>query len=164
MKYESKNEFCSKIYNAIGVMPLVRLGWLKANEDADAQVPRKCQFFNSLSSVMDRDWLAMIEATKPDNGIQGTGVGFVSKIFNPDLISEVLPIGLRNRPSRGTAQQQRGVGGGHVAAAARHGVVLTLALVCGHAPSQEPLFEGFTTTVPCQEQEHVWLAEQEQEA
>ena len=34
----------------------------------------------------------------------------------------------------------------------------------GHAPSQEPLFEGFTTTVPCQEQEHVWLAEQEQEA
>jgi len=92
----------SKIYNAIGVMPLVRLGWLKANEDANAQVPRKCQFFNPLSSVMDRDWLAMIEATKPDNGIQGTGVGFVSKIFNPDLISEVLPIGLRNRPSRGT--------------------------------------------------------------
>ena len=34
----------------------------------------------------------------------------------------------------------------------------------GQAPSQEPLFEGFTTTVPCEEQEHVWLAEQEQEA
>ena len=34
----------------------------------------------------------------------------------------------------------------------------------GHAPSQEPLFEGFNTTVPCEEQEHVWLEEQEQEA
>ena len=34
----------------------------------------------------------------------------------------------------------------------------------GHAPSQEPLFEGYTATVPCEEEEHVWLAEQEQEA
>ena len=33
----------------------------------------------------------------------------------------------------------------------------------GLAPSQEPPFEGFKTTVPCEEQEHVWTAEEEQE-
>ena len=33
----------------------------------------------------------------------------------------------------------------------------------GHAPSQEPLFLGFSTTVPCEEQEHVWLEGQEHE-
>ena len=32
-----------------------------------------------------------------------------------------------------------------------------------HAPSQEPLFLGFSTTVPCEEQEHVWLEGQEHE-
>ena len=39
----------------------------------------------------------MIKATKQDNGIQGTGAGFVSKNLNPDLISEELPIGIRTR-------------------------------------------------------------------
>jgi hypothetical protein len=33
----------------------------------------------------------------------------------------------------------------------------------GNAPPQEPLFEGFNTTVPCEDEEHVWLAEQQQE-
>ena len=32
-----------------------------------------------------------------------------------------------------------------------------------NAPPQEPLFEGFNTTVPCENEEHVWLAEQQQE-
>merc|ERR1719506_24415 len=31
-----------------------------------------------------------------------------------------------------------------------------------HAPPQEPLFEGFNTTVPCEKREHLWL-EQEQD-
>ena len=33
----------------------------------------------------------------------------------------------------------------------------------GDAPPQEPLFEGFNTTVPCENEEHVWLARHEQE-
>ena len=33
----------------------------------------------------------------------------------------------------------------------------------GSAPSQEPLFEGFNTTVPCENEEHVSLANQQQE-
>ena len=34
----------------------------------------------------------------------------------------------------------------------------------GNAPPQEPLFEGFNTTVPCENEEHVWLAGQQEKA
>ena len=106
MKDGSKNKFCSKIYysivNANGLVPLVRLGLLQANKDVNAKVSGKCQFFNPLSLVKDRVWLAMIEATKPNNEIQGIGLGFVSKNSNPGLIGKILPISLWNRPPRGT--------------------------------------------------------------
>ena len=87
MKDGSKNKFRRKIYNSIvnGLVPLTRLALLQANEDVNAQVSGKCQFFNSLSSVKDLVWLAMIEATKPNDGIQGIGPGFVSKNLNPRL-------------------------------------------------------------------------------
>ena len=106
MKDGSKNKFRSKIYNSIvnadGLVLLVRLGLLQANEDVNAKVSGKCQFFNPLSSVKDRVWLAMIGATKTNNGIRGIGPGFVSKNLNLGLISKILPLGPRNRSSRGT--------------------------------------------------------------
>ena len=59
-----------------------------------------------------------------------------------------------------TAQALHGVFGGwndRLALALREDVER------GNAPPQEPLFEGFNTTVPCEDEEHVWLAEQQQE-
>ena len=81
------NKFRRKIYNSIfkanGLVSSARLGLLQANENVNPQVSAKCQFFNPLSSAKDRVWLAMIEAIKPNNGIQGIGPGFVPKNFKP---------------------------------------------------------------------------------
>ncbi len=62
---ESKAEFRGKIYNnlveTIGATPLMRLGRFMDNQNIDAEILAKLEFFNPLASVKDRIGNAMIE-------------------------------------------------------------------------------------------------------
>ena len=124
MKDGLKNEPRSKLYNsivnAIGGMPLVRRGRSQANKVVNTQILSKCQLLNLLTLVKGRIWLTMIKTAKPDNRAQEIAASFVWKKLDPNLISEVRPIGLQDVPSRGTSGDYdsghfhgRGVCSGH---------------------------------------------------
>ena len=87
MKDGSEKEFRSKIYNsivdAIGATPLMRLGRLQVDAGVDAQILRKCRFFNVLSSVKGRIGLAMIETA---------GHGRQKHLRNPTPFRRALPV------------------------------------------------------------------------
>ena len=61
-------KFHSTISSTIGSTPLVRLN--RINEDIDAQIYAKLEFFNPLGSVKDRIAASMIEAAEVDGSIK----------------------------------------------------------------------------------------------
>jgi cysteine synthase A len=61
-------KFHSTISSTIGSTPLVRLN--RINEDIDAQIFAKLEFFNPLGSVKDRIAASMIEAAEVDGSIK----------------------------------------------------------------------------------------------
>ncbi len=88
------------IAETIGQTPLLRLGKLTAQANADADILLKLEFFNPLSSVKDRIGVAMIDALEahgmirpgdtvliePTSGNTGIALAFVAAARGYDLI------------------------------------------------------------------------------
>lgn len=70
----SRGKIYNSILETIGATPLVRLERLMAEENLDAQLLAKLEYFNPLGSVKDRIGLAMIEALEKEGKIKPNSI------------------------------------------------------------------------------------------